>query len=184
MAEQTSQQVFMDELIDNNIDIELIIFPKIEGINDDDELFVSKHLIRYLVSNKLFISNKKFINLSIILGNIDIQEWLVSYYMNTILSNNNKYITDIIGDTEHLSSIMKYYIDNHLIDSTCNRIIEDYLLCSIESITIDGIIGCIKDVMVHKIDYINNNIDLIKRLDTLYKQYIDNYYQDNIINIY
>lgn len=183
MTDQVTQQVFMDDNIDDNLDIELIIFPKIDDIINDD-LFISKHLMRYLVDNKLFISNKKFINMSIKLGKLDIQDWLVDYYMNILVSNNNTYLVSIMDNTDYISSAIIYYIKNNLIDGQCNRIIEDYLLCSIESITVDGIIECVKEVLLHKIDYVNNNIDLIKRLDSLYKQYIDNYYNNIIINIY
>ena len=184
MTEQSSQQTFMDDEIRDDIDLELIIYPKLFEVDSNDRFYVVKHLSSYLIKNKFFISKKKFISLSIILSKFDIQPWLINYYLNILVDNDLSSISETINKPDEISSHMKNYMDNHFEDDKCISIIEDSLLCSIECITIGGIMQCIKSVINYKIDYIGQCIESLKTICDLFDKYQNNYYNDIIINIY
>lgn len=182
-GEQYTFQEFMDDniLIDDEF-LDIMYMRDTKSI-DDKYIFVNR-FTKYLIDRKLYISKKKFIEVSINISNFNISDWFLKYYTGNILNSSLNGIEDVILNPTIIQNKLIHYINNELIDHSCLEIIENNLLRSIECINVESISECLKEVMIHKVKSYENNIECINTLIDIYYKYRKNYYNDIIIDIY
>lgn len=181
--EQYASQEFMDDniLIDDEF-LDIMYMRDTKSI-DDKYIFVNR-FTKYLIDRKLFISKKKFIEVSISISKFEINDWFLNYYTDNILNSSLDGIGELILNPTTINNVLTNYINDELIDHSCLEIIENNLLKSIECINVESISECLKEVMLHKLKSYQNNIECINTIIYLYYKYRKNYYNDIIIDIY
>lgn len=182
-GEQHASQEFMDDNILMDDEFLDIMYMRDTKIIDDKYIFVNR-FTKYLIDRKLFISKKKFIEVSITISNFEISDWFLKYYTDNILNSSLDGIGEFILNPTNIKNVLKNYINDELIDHSCLEIIETNLLRSIECINVESISECLKEVMLHKVKSYEKNIESINTLIDLYYKYRKNYYNDIIIDIY